>query len=173
MTVGAGAIEQGAIVVGYPPGRYRVRVINSPAGWMFKSAVLNGVDVSETPFELAKDVDDLVLTFTDRWSGMSGSVRGVAADTATVIVFPADTQLWQTAGPNSRRFKTARASASGQFGISSLPPGDYYVIAVREEDAADWRDPATLELLARAATRISILDGEHRTMDLQVQEVRR
>ena len=173
MTVGAATIEQGAITFGYPPGRYRVRVRNSPQGWMFKSAMLNGVDVSETPFDLTKDVDDLVLNFTDRWSGVSGSVQGAGADSATVIVFTADTQLWQTAGPNSRRFKSARASAGGQFGLSSLPSGDYYVIALREEDAADWRDPATLDLLARAATRVTILDGEHRTMDLQIQGVRR
>ena len=173
MTIGAAAIEQGAIVVGYPPGRYRVHVTNSPAGWMFKSAMLNGVDVSETPFDLTKDVDDLVLNFTDRWSGISGSVQGAGADTASVIVFAADTQIWQTAGPSSRRFKNVRASSDGQFGISSLPPGDYYVIAVREEDAADWRDPAVLDVLARTATRVTILDGEHRTMDLQLREVRR
>lgn len=173
ITVGAAAMEQGAIVFGYPPGRYRVRVANSPHGWMFKAAMLNGVDVSETPFDLTKDVDDLVLTFTDRWSGMSGSVQGPGADGATVVVFSADTQLWQTAGPSSRRFRSVRASTGGQFGISSLPPGDYYVTAVREEDASDWRDPAILDLLARAATRVTIFDGEHRTMDLQVREVRR
>jgi protocatechuate 3,4-dioxygenase beta subunit len=173
MTVGGGAMEQGAMVFGYPPGRYRVRVNNSPAGWMFKSAMLNGVDVSETPFDLTRDVDDLVLNFTDRWSGISGSVQGTGVDTATVIVFAADTQLWPTAGPSSRRFRNVRASAGGQFGISSLPPGDYYVIAVREEDAADWRDPALLDVLARTAARVTILEGEHRTMDLQVREVRR
>ena len=71
------------------------------------------------------------------------------------------------------RFKIVRSSVGGQFGISSVPPGEYYVIAVREEDAADWRDPAVLDLLARAAARVTILEGEHRTLDLQVREVRR
>ena len=66
-----------------------------------------------------------------------------------------------------------RASTAGQFGLSSLPPGDYYAIAIREENAADWRDPAILDVLARAATRVTILEGEHRTVDLQVREVRR
>lgn len=173
MTVGAASIEQGAIVFGYPPGRYRVRVMNSPQGWMFKSATLNGVDVSETPFDLTKDVDGLVLTFTDRWSGMSGAVQGTGADAATVLVFPTDAQLWMSAGPNSRRFKSARGTATRQFGIGSLPPGDYYAIAVRDEDAADWRDPAALEALAREAARVTILEGEHRTIDLQVREVKR
>jgi hypothetical protein len=173
MSVGAASIEQGAVVFGYPPGRYRVRVANSPRGWMFKSAMLNGVDVSETPFDLARDVDDLVLTFTDRWSGMSGSVQGAGGDAATVLVFPADAQAWTAAGPASRFFKNVRATASRQFGIGSLPPGDYYAIAVRDEDAADWRDPAALEAFARNAVRVTILEGEHKTIDLQVREARR
>jgi hypothetical protein len=174
MTVAMTGSDRNFRIAGYLPGRYRVRVANSPQGWMFKSAMLNGVDVSETPFELTRDVSDLVLAFTDRWSGISGSVQGRGAEAATVLAFTADAQAWTTAGPNSRRFRSARAaSATGAFGISSLPPGDYYVIAVAEEDAVDWRDAATLELLARAATQITILDGEHKTLDLQVREVKR
>jgi hypothetical protein len=153
------------------PGRYRVRVPNSPAGWMFKAAMLNGVDVSETPFELTRDISGLVLQFTDRWSGMSGSVQGQNAGDANVLVFPTDAQAWDDA--NSRRLKNVRANDRGEFGIGSLPPGNYYVIAVREEDAVDWRDPAFLEMLARIATQVTILEGEHKKLDLQVREVRR
>src|SRR5436190_3652677 len=71
--------DQSFTLAGYAPGKYRVRVSGSPAGWMFKAAMLNGVDVSETPFEFNRDVADLVLTFTDRWSGMSGVVQGANA----------------------------------------------------------------------------------------------
>jgi hypothetical protein len=174
MTVAMTGSDRNFRIAGYLPGRYRVRVTNSPSGWMFKSAMLNGVDVSETPFELTRDIADLMLTFTDRWSGISGSVQGRGAEGATVLAFTTDAQAWTTAGPNSRRFRSGRAAtATGAFGISSLPPGDYYVIAVREEDAVDWRDPATLDLLARAATQITILEGEHKTIDLQMREVKR
>ena len=68
--------EQGFTLVGFPAGKYRVRVQSSPAGWMFKAAMLNGVDVSETPFEFTRDIADLVLTFTDRWSGIGGHRAG-------------------------------------------------------------------------------------------------
>jgi hypothetical protein len=138
---------------------------------MFKAAMLNGVDVSETPFELTRDISGLVLQFTDRWSGMSGSVQGQNAGDANVLVFPTDAQAWDDA--NSRRLKNVRANDRGEFGIGSLPPGNYYVIAVREEDAVDWRDPAFLEMLARIATQVTILEGEHKKLDLQVREVRR
>ncbi len=169
----ASAADHAVTFSGYPPGRYRVRVANSPQGWMFKGAMLNGVDVSEIPFELTKDVDDLVLTFTDRWSGLSGAVQGAGAEEAAVIVFTTDTQMWTAAGPSSRRFKMARPSSSGEFSVSSLPPGEYYAVAVREEDAADWRDPALLDALARVAARVTIIEGEHRTVDLPMREVRK
>jgi hypothetical protein len=157
---------------GYSTGRYRVRVPNSPAGWMFKAALLNGVDVSETPFDLAKDVPDLTLVFTDRWTGVSGVVQGTGADAATVLAFPTDASQWAGDRLAPRRFKSARANARGQFGISSLPPGDYFIVAIPEEQAGDWSNPATLDALARAAISLTILDGEHKTLDLRVRDLR-
>ena len=53
-----------------------------------------------------------------------------------------------------------------------MPPGDYYVVAVPEEQAADWRDPKTLEALARLATQVNIAEGEHKMIDLRLKEVR-
>ena len=173
LSVGAMSADQGFTVFGYLPGRYLVRVANSPQGWMFKGAMLNGIDVSETPFELSRDVPDLVLTFTDRWSGIGGSVEGAGREDATVLAFTTDAQTWPIAGANARRLRSARVRDTGQFGISSLPPGEYYVVAIPEEDTVDWRDPATLELLARLATQVSIHEGEFKTIDLRVRQVRR
>jgi len=168
----AGSGENRFIAVGYPPGRYRVRVTNSPSGWMFKSAMLGGVDVSETPFELSRDVSDLAIVFTDRWTGLNGSVGGPGADGATVLAFPADASKWTGDGLAPRRFKAARTNQRGEFGISSLPPGDYYVVAVPEEQTDGWRDPATLDALSRLATPITILDGESKRIDLSIRQVR-
>jgi hypothetical protein len=170
--VAARITEQGVTVAGYAAGKYRVRVQNSPPGWMFKGAMLNGVDVSETPFEFTRDVADLVLTFTDRWSGMAGTVQGTGAASAMVLAFTTNAQAWNDQGTSPRRLKSARANARGEFGLSSVPPGDYYVIAVPEEQAADWRDPKVLEALARQATEVSIGEGEHKTLDLRIKEVR-
>jgi protocatechuate 3,4-dioxygenase beta subunit len=152
---------------GFEPGRYRVAVGDSPTGWMFKSAMLNGVDVSETPFELSRDVDDIVLTFTDRWSGVSGVVRG-GDDVAAVLVFTANSQAWESC---SRRCRTTTTGSQGKFGLSSLPPGDYYVVAIPEARSDGWTDPKMLDALARIATRVTILEGEYRTIDLELRQV--
>jgi hypothetical protein len=163
--------EQGFTLAGYLPGKYRVRVQNSPPGWMFKTAMLNGVDVSETPFEFTRDIPDLVLTFTDRWSGMGGVVQGTGAGGAMVLMFTTNTQAWETTGTAPRRLRSTRANAKGEFGLSSVAPGEYYVIAVPEEQW-EWRDPKRLEALARQATQVSIGEGEHKTLDLRLKEVR-
>jgi hypothetical protein len=165
--------EQGFTVNGFQPGQYLVRITNSPQGWMFKSAMLDGVDVSETPFELTSRTGEIVVTFTDRWSGMSGTVQGAGSDAAAVIVFPTDAQRWDTPASNPRRLRLVRTNTKGAFGVSSLPPGDYFVVAVADDDSGDWRDGARLDALSRAATQVTILDGEHKTLNLQLREVRR
>jgi len=139
---------------------------------MFKAALLNGVDVSEAPFDLSRNVTDLVLVYTDRWSGVNGRVDGQHAADAAVLLFNADAQSWNDAGPNSRRFRLARPNATGEFTLTAVPPGDYYVIAVPEDQAADWRAPATLDSLARAATPITIAEGEIRSVVLRPQDIR-
>ena len=162
---------------GFLPGKYFLRIGGSPAGWTLKSAMLNGVDVSDTPFELAdKDIANIVVTFTDRISQLSGTVRQITSagdvqDTA-VIVFPADVQGWTNFGFNSRRMRSARPSQNGSFSLGTLPAGDYYAIAIPDERSAEWQDPKFLETLTRSATRFMLTEGEKRTIDLQVQDVR-
>jgi hypothetical protein len=161
---------------GFTPGKYVVTVLQSPEGWMFKSAVVNGVDVSETPLDLTGDVNDLVLTFTDRWSGLGGTVHdanGKPDGSAMVVVFPTNVEGWRGYGSRPRRLKSGAANAEGEFGISSLPPGDYYAVAISEDQSDDWRDPKTLDALARIATTVTIAEGEHRMIELRTRDVPR
>jgi hypothetical protein len=174
---GALVNPQGEVTItGLIPGRYFVRVRNSPPGWMFKSAMANGVDVSETPFELTKNVADLVLTFTDKWSGLGGTVHSADASldpTAVVVVFPTSAEAWKNYGMTPRRLKSGATIAKGEFAISSLPPGDYFAVAIPEDQSDDWRDPKTLDALSRVATTITIVEGEHKTIALQTKDVLR
>jgi hypothetical protein len=168
----SGAIsDSGFTFSGFLPGRYVVRVANSPQGWMFKGAMLNGVDVSETPFELSRDTGEIVVTFTDRWSGVSGTVQGRGNDEAAVIVFPTDAQRWTTPASSPRRLKRGRTNARGEFGFT-LPPGDYFIVAIPDDQSDDWRNPATLDGLARLASRFSIGEGQHETLAVQLRQVR-
>ena len=156
------------------PGRYFVRVGGPPAGWMVQSILINGVDASNTPVELAQDVNNAVITFTDQISEIRGSITSIAAgdEPPAVIVFPADGAAWKNFGVNPTRLRRAVAAASnGAFSIGSMPPGDYFIIAIAEEKSADWQDPDFLELLSRQATRFTLSPGERRVMQLPRQDV--
>ena len=160
---------------GYPPGRYFVRVSGSPVGWMFKSATYGGRDVSETPIELVSEDVHVVLTYTDRWTGLAGTVNtpdGRADGDAIVLVFPTDSTLWANYGTTPRRVKSTRTRKTGEFNVNSLPPGTYHVIALPDERAADWMDPAFLAAASRVATQITIGEGEHKTIHLGTQVIR-
>ena len=160
---------------GYPPGRYFVRVSGSPIGWMFKSATYGGRDVSETPIELVSEDVHVVLTYTDRWTGLAGTVNttdGRADGDAIVLVFPTDSTLWANYGTTPRRIKSTRTRKTGEFNFNSLPPGTYHVIALPDERAADWMDPAFLAAASRVATPITIGEGEQKTMHLATQVIR-
>jgi hypothetical protein len=162
-------------VSGVPPGRYVVRATASPDGWMFRSAMFGGSDVSETPLEVTQDIAGVVINFTDRWSGLSGVARkrdGFADADASVVLFPANASGWKDYGSNPRRLRSARTNARGEFAIASVPPGEYYVLAIPESQGADWLQPARLNTFASIGTHVTILEGEHRSVDLETRDIR-
>jgi hypothetical protein len=163
---GTGTFDVG----GLPGGSYIVRVTNSPPGWMFKGAYYGGRDISTEPVEITSDIDGVVIEFTDRWTGLQGSVRDAANQNAGVLVFPTDRTLWEGYGASPRRLRSVPVSATGAYVVDSLPPGDYYVIArPNGVGSGDWRDPMTLDALARSATRVTVRDDGKTTLDLRMR----
>lgn len=158
-----------------PAGQYVIRAAGV-AGWTMKSATVNGRDAADTPFDLNDDdVSNIVVTFTDRISELSGTARSAKGpdETGTVFLFPADPSLWTDTGPAPRRFRTARAGTDGKFRFPSLVPGDYYAVATAGGAPADWQDPRFLQRLAAVASRITIAEGEKKSFDVEMKEVRR
>jgi hypothetical protein len=132
-----------------------------PEGWSLQSITANGIDVTDSPIDLStSSVSNVVITFTDLTQDLRGTVTGIpqGAEPPGVVVFPADSNAWKNFGVNPTRMRMTRASGpGGQFGTGSLPPGDYYMVAIPDEYSGEWQDPAYLELLARAATRFFAL----------------
>jgi hypothetical protein len=153
---------------GVPPGRYFVRV-GGLTEWFFKSALYEGRDVTDHPIDLTSDLSGLVLVLTDRPSSVAGIVRSGQRldDGAVVLVFPQERDEWEPTGTAPRRFRTARANADGSYLLPSLPPGDYYLVAVHETFEDEWKDPEFLDSLARVAERVSLVEGERRRQDLR------
>jgi hypothetical protein len=159
----------------FPPGRYLVSAGGLGTDWTLKSAMFGGRDIADEPLEIAgEEISGVVLVFTDRQAQLAGTVRNAQNQgdpDADVVVFPANHQLSKDV-VNPRRTRSVRTTRTGSYTLSSLPPGDYYVVAVSSTTTRDWQDPKFLEAAAPLATRITILDGDRKTQDLRTSRVR-
>jgi protocatechuate 3,4-dioxygenase beta subunit len=157
---------------GQSRGAYFVRVPSAPPGWRFKGAMHGGRDVSLLPLEVSNgDVEGVTLIFTDQpaseISGSVSTVRGEPAPAASVVVFPADRQYWTNMGSNPRNLRAVAVGSGSRYLIADLPPGAY-LVAPTMDSRPGWADPKFLDTLVRAAQKITIADGEKRTLDLRL-----
>jgi hypothetical protein len=157
------------------PGKYFLAVNSALPKWTLKSIMSAGRDALVQPLELGStDISDVIITYTDQISGLSGTVRdngGVVAD-ATVFVFPAEYQTWIANGMPSRQAKTVAPGKTGVFSIPDMPPGSYIAVALPSDVAADLQDPKWIARLAVAGTRVSINLGEIKQQDLPINRIR-
>jgi hypothetical protein len=70
------------------------------------------------------------------------------------------------------RFRVTRTSPAGAFSWTSVPPGDYLLVALRDEDAGDWPDVQFLTRLASIATPIRVNANQAAKADLSVSVIK-
>jgi hypothetical protein len=157
---------------GASSGQYRLTSNVPPAanGWALRSAVVNGVDSLDVPFEIraGQIVSGAVVTFTDHPTELSGTLQtsaGVPTSNYFIIVFSADKTQW---APLSRRIVMARPASTGKYLVRNLPPGDYFVAAVTDIEFNAWYDTALLEAMIDASTRITLGEGTKKVLDLKI-----
>jgi hypothetical protein len=160
------------VLDGLLPGAYLLR--GSAA---IKSIMWNGRDYSDTPFDTTtgRDIEGVVVTLTDQMTTTSGTIRdrtGQPAANTAVIAFPAERARWTNFGIQPARIKASAGSTRGVYTLRALPAGDYLIVAVDDDVAGRWKDPAFLEAASRVATPFSIAWGETKTLNLTLQEVR-
>jgi hypothetical protein len=152
------------------PGLYRFGAAGAGNGWFLESAVVDGQDTLDVPFEVkaGSSPSNAVITFTDRQSQLSGTItnqRGQPAPEQTLILYSADERFWL---PQSRRIRSTRPSTDGVFTFTGLPPGDYKLVAMVDVEPGAWFDPAFLQQIDVASTRITINEGEKKVQNLQI-----
>jgi hypothetical protein len=150
-------------------GRYFVEA-RPPAGWTVKSITSAGKNVTDQPFDLSADVYDVLVTFTDALSRLSGTILDAAGSPdsqANVIVFPSDVDGWRRDEFDVRRGFRLTGRSDGTFALANFPPGSYFVVAVDDTVAAVWADPAMLERLVAGATRVMVGEGEAKVVALR------
>ena len=106
--------------------------------------------------------------FRDLPTSISGRLldrRGKPASKYVVVIFAADGQHWAA---ETNRIQHTRPTQNGQYVMSGLPAGDYFVGAVTELEPNDLSDAAFLKMLSRSATRVTLETGARRVLDLQI-----
>jgi uncharacterized protein (DUF2141 family) len=173
-------------IIGVPPGKVRfaaqaisnVQGPNQPpmpaaAGWMLKSAIVNGRDALDLPLDitLGRNIEGAVLTFTDRMADLSGAVldgAGAPNGDLLIMLLPADRTYWEM--PSSRRFRApVTPGIDGRYLFTNLPAGDYLLVALADADGLDFSDRNILEQLAAGAIKITIAEGEKKTQDIRTR----
>jgi protocatechuate 3,4-dioxygenase beta subunit len=159
-----------------PEGRYMMAVTSGPQGWVVKSITAGGRDAIDRPFELTTSgVTDVVVTFTNRPTRLTGIARGtdgnVAPSGTVVAIFPTDKSLWRLPGMQSRRMVNTAPNRDGQFTFAGLPPGEYYLVAA-DWPSREFADADVITALIPHAQRITLAEAETRHQDLRVVVMR-
>jgi hypothetical protein len=152
------------------PGRYFLTASGAGAGWSIESSAIDGHDSLDVPYELKPGgaSGTAVVTFSDRQAQLSGRIvnqRGQAAPEQTLILYPADERYWV---PQSRRIRSTRPATDGQFTFAVLPAGEYKLVALTDVEPGSWFDPAFLQQVDAASTRITVAEGEKKVQHLQI-----
>jgi hypothetical protein len=148
----------------------RVFRVNSPAEWALKAVTLNGQDITDTPLEFppGQTISGVEILLTQKISEVSGRVvdlRGTPVTNATVVIFPLDDDKWM---PQSRFVHGVRTDQQGAFQIRGIPPYDRYLaVAAQNVEPGQASDPEFLAGIAEQATRLSVGEGEVKTIELR------
>ncbi len=155
-----------------PPGRIGLLPIVQQASntWRLKSIRVNGSDVTDSGLEVGSEaVSGIEIEMTNRLQQVTGTVtdaRDGAVRDYTVALFSQDRARWKVA--TNRYFALGRPDADGGFKVVTLPPGDYYAVALDSIDVAGWQDPDLLEGWSRVATAFTLTPGDSRALTLRL-----
>ena len=153
----------------------RANVNTAPnSGWYLKSVTLDGQDITDSGAEFTpgRSYDGLQIIFTRKTTDLSGLVtddRNAPVLDASVVIFPANKDLWTY---SSRYVRTVRPDTNGKYNIRSLPPlDDYLVIAVQNLESGQGSDPDFLTRAREEAKPFSLTEGENKTVDIKLSKL--
>jgi hypothetical protein len=146
--------EQGFFTLDLWPGKYLIRITTRDPGWSLARVLLNGVDVTDSGFDVtaADSASQLTVEVADGVSQLTGVVSADLRD-PSIVVFPQNRARLHA--PSGRYISMVKPQPDGRFQTGPMPPGEYYVIALEDIDSLDWRDPDVLERL-RGSQRVTL-----------------
>jgi hypothetical protein len=156
------------------PDDYRLTV-ESADGTRLRIRAASGApeDLVSRPLGLSedpKDVTGLTIAVTDHHTVLDGWFQnrsGAPVSDFAVVVFPRDRRQWDA---SSTRLASVRPSTAGRYAFSDLPPGDYFLAAVRVPAGQDWREPDFLEKVVAISVAVTVFEDKPTTQGLLVEQ---
>ena len=165
------ADENHAFTVGDLFCPYLVRA--SVPGFVMKSVVLNGTDITDSPHRFA-DGDRVKVLLTSHTSTIDGTVvddGDTAVTDCEVLVFSDDPARWIGSATTGNR---TACDGKGRFRLAQMLPGRYLAIATpRGRLPVVGLGGTVFEELSRRATSFAIGEDETRTVELRVIDLYR
>lgn len=142
--------------------------------WYLKSFTINGKDIVDTGFDFGTKpgtIEGAEVVLSRNGAVVSGRLAATKIDNYFVVVFPVSRGALM---PSSRRVKFTRSAPDGSFRIAGLPAGDYLIAAVNRlagsHDGGEWQNPELLNQLDASAERVTLSEGQSRTLNLRLIE---
>jgi protocatechuate 3,4-dioxygenase beta subunit len=160
-----------------------VDIVNAPTGWFVKS-ITAGTPRRPTEPIAPGTLEEVVVLLSTGGARLTGRVVGspsaAGARDLSVYVFPIDEQLWSGA-PLPGAVKSTTVTETLEYAVSSIAPGDYYVVAVtattlkaladRARSAARLPEDHLKEILrplVARARRITLVERQSQRIDVPI-----
>jgi hypothetical protein len=141
-------------------------------GWELKSVMLDGVDITDVPYDTARGgTDRLEIVVTDQQQEVAGRVLdalGRPASRFVVIAFPSD--LKEGAVPGRFFAMSSTTSSDGTFQLQNLPPGRYFAAAFTSVHDDAQFDVDFHAAIKDRATAFDLSPGETVKLELPLLE---
>lgn len=163
--------QPGLVLIRAGVGGPGVAIPPGTGPWSLKSVRHDTTDITDSGLDLASGrvVAGVEIVLTNRMQIVTGQVldsRGEASSEATVLVFAQNRERWTGLG---RYASMTRPDQGGKYSVRGLAPGDYFATAVDRVDSQRYAgDPDYYEELSRDAVRLTLSEGETRTVDLKL-----
>jgi protocatechuate 3,4-dioxygenase beta subunit len=150
--------------------------VTMPDGWAVQSIQdRSGRDISDDAIDLrtSEELAGVRVIVTDKVTTVSGQLsddKSQPVSEGTVLVFSESAEKWSE---ESRFVKSARLDQQGQYEIKGLPAATYLAVALDYVEDGIWNDPEFLESLRRYGTKVTLAEGEARSVPLKLTNLER
>ena len=154
-------------------GTMRLQTQGLQPPWNIRAVRVRGSDVTDAGIEVKanEDISDVEIEITNKTTEVSGLVTNARGETMKdywAVLFPRDREKRK---PPSRYVRVSRPDQDGRFKVTGLPPGDYLAFAGNAIDPGEANTVEFLDRIERQATRVSLNEGETKTLDLKLSPV--